>query len=364
MNSLLAVGKYLDQPRLVGNFAKSVPTILVAGGSAFAINQVHATPKKEKRNEFIKTVSVLTFTIGSVLLATRGMGKIKVGQKVLFKGFEGLSKSINLKELEEKNTALVDTFLKKNKVSKKAAGILQKIKTKILSYGEIKDMFSELEQQKNGRNLLAKLIPDPENIDSKNIFGEIKRLSLIGLIPVLGGISGGILGDKLTEKNWKEKIPNKIKEGSYQYMANIFLCNIGAGAALAMLEKAKITSKAARGIGMTIGIFAVGVFGGSALANLFGSLFIDPIVDCKLFRGKNESVEKLKFSAHKNRHRKFTELCSERKPEAIDVGLHADDIATVAVLSGLKWIEPALPLMYSVSGYKAGIGYRNNNSDK
>lgn len=50
----------------------------------------------------------------------------------------------------------------------------------------------------------------------------------------------------------------------------------------------------------------------------------------------------------------------ERKPEVIDISLHTDDIATVAVLSGLKWIEPALPIMYSISGYRSGIGYRNN----
>jgi len=43
----------------------------------------------------------------------------------------------------------------------------------------------------------------------------------------------------------------------------------------------------------------------------------------------------------------------------IDVSLHVDDVATVAVLSGLKWIEPALPILYSISGYRAGIGYRN-----
>ena len=49
----------------------------------------------------------------------------------------------------------------------------------------------------------------------------------------------------------------------------------------------------------------------------------------------------------------------ERKPEALDVCLHTDDIATVSLLSGLKWIEPALPILYSVSGYKAGSGYRN-----
>ena len=45
----------------------------------------------------------------------------------------------------------------------------------------------------------------------------------------------------------------------------------------------------------------------------------------------------------------------------MDIALHADDIATAGILSGFKWIEPALPFMYFISGYRAGIGYRNGN---
>ena len=56
-------------------------------------------------------------------------------------------------------------------------------------------------------------------------------------------------------------------------------------------------------------------------------------------------------------------LYAERKPEPLDIALHADDIATAGVLSGFKWIEPALPIMYLISGYRAGTGYRNNNKD-
>ena len=41
----------------------------------------------------------------------------------------------------------------------------------------------------------------------------------------------------------KKTIPNKINEGIYQYLANIFMCNIGAGVALALLEKANITEQ-------------------------------------------------------------------------------------------------------------------------
>ena len=48
----------------------------------------------------------------------------------------------------------------------------------------------------------------------------------------------------------------------------------------------------------------------------------------------------------------------------LDLGLHTDDIATVSLLSGLKWIEPSLPVLYAISGYRAGIGYRNNDKHK
>lgn len=330
VNKLLITGKYLDQPRFVGKFSRAVPTILTASAGAFVFQHVRNTEEKNKCKEFIKSICVFTATIGSALVATRGIGKMK-----------GLSEKIDFKELTQTNTKLVNEFLNKNTVSQKTRQILEKVKTKILKYNEVKTVFEEIHNQKQGKELLGKLIPDPENIDSKHIFSEIGRLSVMGLVPVLGGIAGGVVGDRLCEKDWKKRIPDKIKEGSYQYLANIFLCNVGAGAALAILEKMKITSKSARATGMIAGILAFGVIGGSVIANLIGKACIDPFL-----KGKSND-DKIKG------------LYSERKPEALDIGLHLDDIATVAVLSGLKWIEPALPILYSISGYRAGIGYRN-----
>ncbi len=363
MNSLLIAGKFLDQPRLVGKFSKFVPVVLVTGAASFTYNRIKRTPEKEKKKELIKNISVLIATIGSALIATRGIGQIRIGKKVLFKGFKGLSENIDLEKLTKSNTILIKKFLKDNKVSDKTFEKLEKAKTKILGYNDVKTIFEELHNQKKGKEFLKKLIPDPENVDSKHIFGEIKRLSLMGLIPVVSGITGGILGDRLTEKDWKERIPNKIKEGSYQYLANIFLCNIGAGGALAILEKLNIQTKAARAVGMVTGILAVGVIGGSAIANLIGKIFIDPVLERK---NRNQHGKGYMHNHHNCSHNKNCQnfekrkgLYSERKPEALDIGLHADDIATVAVLSGLKWIEPALPILYSISGYRAGIGYRN-----
>ena len=97
------------------------------------------------------------------------------------------------------------------------------------------------------------------------------------MVPVVGGILGGITGDKISGERWKEKLPNKIKEGAYQYLANIFLCNVGAGIALGLMEKAGVRSKSSRALGMIGGIVTTGIIGGSAIANIIGNKIINPI---------------------------------------------------------------------------------------
>jgi len=336
-SNLSIFGKYLDQPMLVGKFAKSVPAILGAGSALLVAKKVKEAPKEEKKKVFLQNTCVLLGTVGSALVATRGIKTI---------GLKGLSNSYNLSEITKNNTELIDNFLSKTSLTRKTERILEKAKTKHLCLNEVKKIFSEIPSKEGGDIFLKQLIPDPENISAKDIFKEIKRLSVLGLVPVMGGIAGGILGDRLTSKNWKSKIPNKIKEGSYQYLANIFMCNIGAGIALSILERNKITSKGARAIGMCTGIVLTGILGGSAIANLISKKVINPLFQ-KSGLAKREKANK--------------DLYSERKPEPLDIGLHTDDIATVAVLSGLKWIEPALPVLYSISGYRAGIGYRNGD---
>ncbi len=327
MKVLSAFGKYLDQPKLVKKFSKAVPAILIVGGTGFIINQVQKVPREERYKESIKSIAVLTATIVSALLAP------KIAAKVI-------KEHAHCHHCSKVNSSeLIDNFLKNNKVTEVISEILNKAKKNVLKFSEIKIIFEELGENKKGRDFLGKLIPNPENIDSKHIFSEIGKLSILGATPVLGGIIGGIAGDKLTEKDWKERIPNKIKEGTYQYLANIFLCNIGSGAALFAMEKAKIQSKSVRAAGMILGIILTGLIFGSAMANLVGKKIIDPMLG--------------------NKHKEGG-LYSERTPELLDMGLHIDDIATVAVMSGLKWIEPALPILYSISGYRAGIGYRNN----
>ncbi len=235
-----------------------------------------------------------------------------------------------LSTVKEQNKKLVDSFIKTNP-NTDLKSILEKSKSNLLSLKDISILFNR------EKDLANRLIPPPDNIQAKDIFKEIGYLSIYGAVPVVGGVLGGIAADKITEENWKRRVQDKVNEGMYQYLANIFMCNIGAGAALGILEKMNIKSKAARCIGMVGGIILTGVIGGSKIANFIANKVVNPVI-CK-----NKDIKE------------------KRTPELLDISLHADDIATVSLLSGLKWIEPALPLLYSISGYKAGVGYRNNS---
>jgi len=267
MNSLKVFGKYLDQPRLVSRFSRAVPPLLSLAASGIVLDSTYRAPEDKRQKVFIRNGLTMFGAVASSLYAP----------KIISKMFRTAPKLVKSKELREYNTALVDEFVSQNRVSIETNKILQKIKMDVLNMKEIKTLSEELED----KELLNKLIPEPENISSKDIFSEIGRLSVFGLIPVLGGIAGGIAGDRLTCDDYRDKIPNKIKEGAYQYLANIFLCNIGAGAALGILEKMNIKSKSARALGMVTGIILTGVIGGSAIANLIGRKVITGVLNIK-----------------------------------------------------------------------------------
>ena len=291
-----------------------------AGAASILANKVHKTSNKEdKKKTAIKNAVILALTALSAISAPYIASKL-TGRKMPFK----------LQEVKEQNKKLVDSFIKTNS-NTDLRNILEKSKSKLLSLKEISKLFNK------EKDFANKLIPPPDNIQAKDIFKEIGYLSIYGAVPVVGGIIGGIAADKITEENWKERVNDKVNEGMYQYLANIFMCNIGAGTALGILEKMNIKSKAARCVGMIGGIILTGVIGGSKIANFIANKIVNPVI-CK-----NKEIK------------------DQRTPELLDISLHTDDIATVSLLSGLKWIEPALPLLYSISGYRAGIGYRNNS---
>ena len=339
---LATICKYVDQPMVLNKLDQKMPALLIGAGGAYGIADSLKHSSKDKnhvKQRFIKNAIVISSTIGASLLGTRGL---KIGGKKIL---GGLMERVHFTELQKVQTEAVNKFLKKATI--KDAVILDALETaklKELSPKQIELLNDKLPTSPAKQELFSVILPEKQNLNSKEIFSEIKRLSLLGLIPVAGGVTGGIIADKVTHTNNRKGTADKVKEGLYQYLANIFLCNVGAGAALFLSEKVEKANKIKPLTPMKklavilTGITATGIVGGSYIANYVSKKCINPLFGEKS-KGKG--------------------IYDERKPEALDIALHADDIATAGILSGFKWIEPALPFMYFISGYRAGIGYRN-----
>ena len=333
------VAKFIDQPVILNKLQKHMPALLVGAGTGYGVYDT-IKHRKDDQKRGIKNAIVIGTTIAASLIGTRGL-KIK-GKKII----DGLMEEKPLKDILARQSAAVDKYIKSEKISDNTLlNVLTKPKTTHLSLKDIDLLSVKLPQNKARKDLFEVILPDPKG--ESEAFSEIKRLSLLGAIPVVGGVAGGIFADKITGTQSKKATANKVKEGFYQYFANIFLCNVGAGAAMLTaetLEKKNIIkplTPAKKLVTILGGIVATGVIGGSFIANYMSKKIINP-----MFRQKSDE-----------------KLYSERKPETLDIALHADDIATAGILSGFKWIEPALPLMYFISGYRAGVGYRNVNKN-
>lgn len=377
---IITIARYIDQPAILSKLHSKMPAVLgCTGVGVWGYESFHKTDRKNyngeknferyntarapKKSEIysydkksaranlnkpdnkykaFKNAITIGATVGASLGAARGL---KIGDKTVFKG---LLEYTPLETVLKKQSKAIENFLNndKNVLPDKLTQTLRNAKNRTFTLKDIETISKYLPENKASKTFLQEILPSPENLNSKEIFSEIKRLSLIGLIPVAGGVAGGITADYITGTNNKKNTANKVKEGIYQYLANIFLCNVGAGAALwgsERLVKANIIKPLTpvKKLGVILsGITATGIIGGSYIANYISKKFINPL-----------------FSQKQN---KKENLYSERKPEPLDIALHADDIATAGVLSGFKWIEPALPIMYFISGYRAGIGYRNN----
>ncbi len=331
-NKLKILGKYLDQTAMVGKLYDVMPPVLTGTAIGYGIYDTMKSSKEDRKKRAIKNASVLGFTVASALIATRGL---KIKGKQLFEG---------IIELPEKDSEGIIEVLSKP-LSQKAKMLIKKVQDdKILKFSEVKNLMQEFKEKLKDEKLISKIIPDAE---SEAPFADLLKLSWLGLIPVLGGITGGVVGDKLAKEDWKKQFPDKIKEGTYQYLNNIALCNVGAGLGAFTMNVFNVKSKTARFAAMMTGVLGVGLAAGNAIANFVGKNVINPVFD----RNKTPNKKSVKEM--------FKNLNEERHPEALDVSLHLDDVASVGFVSGLKWIGPVLPMLYSVSAYRAGIGYRN-----
>jgi len=428
--NISAIGKTLDQPLLISKLKDKTPKILTGLAAAYGVYDTMKAPKKERKKRGIKNAIILSSVVATSLTCAFGL---KVGKKQIFKGLVDVKdQSVILKNQKE----VIDKFLSQNNPNDRIKSVLNKAKTGLLNVSDTQTLLSEIKKAdfKGGEELFDTLFSKKHDLSAKEIAQETGRLSVLGLMPVVAGVASGIAADKATNESSPRSSSNKIKEGAYQFLANIFMCNIGAAAALfgaERLQKAGFIKSLPPIKKLAVimgGIFVTGIMGGSYVANFIGKKILDPVFDKKsdcepkkrclvseqhqhpaprpseadfgspalslaahpyfaahpypVLHGQNtvqqlffahrlppkgtlapaESDENVEnsFSAHRLRHAKKGHCSLERKPELLDMALHTDDIATAGVLSGFRWIEPMLPLMYTISGYRAGIGYRNN----
>ena len=215
MKIINSFGRFLDQPILISNLDKKVPLLLSGSGLAYGIHETIQSKEENRKKTALKSAIILTATIFSALKAPKVADFLIKRKSQTQKEFiTGYQKVVN-----ENAQNVKDIMLEDKNISQTAIDLLKKSQSgKILTLKEVSYLREALH-----KDSFNKLIPEPENTTSGEIFKEIGWLSIFGAVPVIGGILGGIIADKITEKNWKQGINNKITEGVYQYLANIFM---------------------------------------------------------------------------------------------------------------------------------------------
>lgn len=332
---ITSLAKYIDQPLVRAHLHEKMPAAFVGSAALFgvyeAINSKNNKHHPRHQSILLNKMIVLASVVGFTLLGARGL-KI-AGKQILKPNLPYIS----VESVKNAQKQAVEEFVKgKNISDAKLLEILEKAKNSHLFVKDIEYLNKNLKD----REFSSKITGKNEDITSKEILGEIGRISLLGAYSVLGGITGGIAADKITDTKRRKRTLDKVKEGFYQFFANIFLCNVGAAGALFLLEKSGKKVSPLKKMGAIVtGILITGILGGSLIANYLSEKILDPLFGIKK-RGKS---------------------FYERKPELLDAALHIDDIATAGVLSGVGWIGPMLPLLFAISGYRAGTGYRNHH---
>jgi len=213
-----AVGKFLDQPILISKLKNQTPKILTGTALAYGIYDTMKAPKEERRNKGIKNAVVLSTVIIASLVSAFGL---KTGKKQIIKGL------VDVKEPEsiiKRNINAVNKFSKSNTLDKKAENTLNKAKNGLLNLNDTKEILKLKNSDYKGIDeLFDTLFSKKEDLSAKEIFKETGRLSVLGLMPVVGGVLGGIAAEKMTGENTPKSTSNKIKEGAYQFLANIFM---------------------------------------------------------------------------------------------------------------------------------------------
>jgi hypothetical protein len=164
----------------------------------------------------------------------------------------------------------------------------------------------------------------------------------VGAASVGAGMVAGWMANKVEHRR-PEKNADVMKEGVFQYVANIAMCGFGAGLGLGVSNAmgfTKFRNPVAR-LGSIVGGLGVGIVAGANLANPLSN-FMEESIERKTHKGKPAP-------AH----------ISGRKLELSDGLLHVDDVPTAFSVAGVQALKPWLPPFFLMSGIKTAYGYRN-----
>lgn len=317
------------------------------------------THEDSQYNKLFKLLNTEEQDALTKLLDTAAKGELgtKQTQELMELLYKVKPKDSVFKELSDKEQQQLSTLLAKGQ------HITDEEKKDVL-----KLVYTAKAKSKPDEKLVDILIPSNAAADSKEMLSELIDLSGAGLLPVTGGVVGGLAGNLLNkDKDWKEKLSTEIQEGLYQFFANIMLCNIGAALMLMLVEHAPGLSESFRKnattrlVAMVTGIVTMGVVFGGYISNLFGNNLVKPMMEHGVSGGMKDLKHKIKDEGAKSL---FKDVYGDRKPTFMDVIVHLDDLLTVGYMSGLKIIGPLLPGFYALSAVRSGFGYRNGKQYK
>jgi hypothetical protein len=205
---------------------------------------------------------------------------------------------------------------------------------------------------------LRLLLPTAEDLailDNRNIVPVLQATAkefmseaaapfmLVGGASVASGVVGGLIANKLNHEAPKKDM-DVVKEGIFQYVANIVMCGMGAGLGLLVANAAGFTKqeRPLLRFGTIVAGLAAGIATGAAIAN--------PL--CNVIERALPTGSPKEQTTTPNK--------KGRTLEWQDAILHVDDIPTAFSVAGVQALKPLLPAFFIPSGLKAAVGYRNN----
>lgn len=370
-----AIGHYLDQPNVVRTYGKVAGAAGLAGiGALMGYDTWKAQPEARKRTIIrdgivLGSTAVGTVAAASVLMKPPSTKLIEYEMKELGEKlakykemYPKIGELLKDKALETKKELSIQNFrdiitgiqgserFSKEIRNQHLNDILPLGDSEPLQYDHWKQLPKAVWQK------LTKVETKGDIQEQTGELWKMRNFFSTGLVSVLSGLLGGITANKVNHVKDPDATVNMCKEGIFQFIANIALCAVGASAGLVAVELPAVSKGLSklRPMGARMGKFgiigaglSVGILGGGKIANVLGEKVVNPFFD-KL-QGKTPSP---------------TLKPEKRRVEFADAILHLDDLPTALALAGMEIMEPFIPIFFAFSGYRTGIGYRNDVAAK